>query len=354
TLLLAACGREFNGVCAKLTPEQAYSGLLSDGIFSAIPEGPVYPADDPFSQAKVSLGEMLFWDPLLSGDRDTACASCHHPAYEWADGRAFSIGVGGQGLGPNRTGQQLTPLHSPSVLNVAFVGLSGEPSAAFVSGPCFWDGRANTLESQAIEPIKNEVEMRDSSYTEDDILPEIINRLERNAEYVTRFASAFGAKAQISEETIARALAAFQRRLTTKSTRFDRFLNGDTSALSMAELEGLNTFIDVGCAACHNGPMLSDYAIDPSRPVIRNKPSVRTPSLRNVAKTAPYMHDGSQPTLSDAIAFYEERTDLEVTLDEKDVAPIESFLKALTDDAIYRAVPAQVPSGLPVGGDMKP
>ncbi|MEM1152975.1 MAG: cytochrome-c peroxidase [Pseudomonadota bacterium] len=248
-LLLAACGSEFDSRRAGLTPEEAYRGLLSGGIFSAIPEGPVYPADDPFSQAKASLGEMLFWDPLLSGDRDTACASCHHPEHEWADGRALSIDVGGQGLGPNRTGHKLTPLHSPSVLNVAFVGLSGEPSPGFVSGPYFWDGRANTLEAQAIEPTKNEVEMRGSSYTEDDILPEIINRLERNAEYVTLFTLAFGADVQISEETIARALAAFQRRLITKPTRFDQFLNGDTSALSVAELEGLNTFIDVGCAA---------------------------------------------------------------------------------------------------------
>ncbi|MEM8661549.1 MAG: cytochrome c peroxidase [Pseudomonadota bacterium] len=352
-LMLAACRGDDAGRTSFTTPEEAYSGVLSEGIFSPIPASPIYPAGNPFSADKALLGELLFWDPILSGNKDIACASCHHPSHQWADGRAVSVGVGGHGLGPGRVGQNTTPRHSPSVLNVAFTGIMVSAADTFVSGPYLWDARAATLEKQVIEPIRSALEMRGDNYTVSDILPEVIHRLERNARYVELFARAFGTDAKISEKTIAQALATFQRGLTTGPTRFDQFLKGDTSALSLRELKGLNTFISAGCASCHNGPMLSDYKIDPSKPVIRNKPAVRTPGLRNVAVTAPYMHDGSHATLNSAIAFYEDRDDLGVILDEEDIAPIVAFLNVLTETNVYQNVPTAVPSGLAVGGNIR-
>ena len=271
----------------------------------------------------------------------------------WADVLSHSIGVDGLGLGPRRSGRLETPFHSPTVLNVAFTGLlETDPGADFVSGGYFWDLRADTLEDQAINPIKSEIEMRSSDFLEDEIMPEILGRLSLIPEYQDLFDAAFDGPSPISEENIARALATYQRTLTTQRTRFDTFLDGDESVLSATEVTGLNKFINGGCTNCHSGPMLADNLIDIARPVLTDKPAVRTPTMRNVELTAPYMHDGSRSTLIDAIALYEDRDDLDVVLEDDDFAHIEAFLKTLTDTAFPRRVPGYVPSQLPVGGDI--
>ena len=322
-------------------------------FFTPIPAAAVFPADNAFSQEKQTLGEFLFWDPILSGRMNVACASCHHPDHGWGDGRLFSIGVDGIGLGPSRSGSQETPFHSPTVLNVAFTGLPmTTASADFVSGPYFWDLRAATLEDQAIEPIKSAIEMRSSDFLEEEIMPEIISRISLIPEYQTLFAAAFDEPSPISEQNIAKAIATYQRTLTTQPTRFDSFLAGDESALSAAEITGLNKFINSGCTDCHSGPLLADNLIDSDKPIQVDKPAVRTPSLRNVELTAPYMHDGSRETLRRAIALYEDRDDLDVTLEDDDFGDIERFLRTLTDPNFPQDVPAYVPSQLPVGGDI--
>ena len=322
-------------------------------FFTPLPEAALFPADNPFSEPKRALGEFLFWDPILSGRMNVACASCHHPDHGWADGRLFSIGVDGQGLGPNRSGIMETAFHSPSVLNVAYTGLADTPAApGFVSGGYFWDLRAATLEDQALVPIKSEVEMRSSDFLEEEIMPEIVRRLSLIPEYEELFTSAFAGPDPISEENIARALATYQRTLTSQPTRFDRFLAGDETALTTAEVTGLNKFINAGCTDCHSGPMLADNLIDDTKPVQVDRPAVRTPTLRNVALSPPFMHDGSRPTLRRAIALYEGRDDLGVTLEEDDFGDIERFLSTLTDNSFPREVPAYVPSQLPVGGDI--
>ena len=337
--------------------EQGASGAAPDvpytTFFTPIPEAAVFPADNPFTEPKRALGELLFWDPILSGRMNVACATCHHPDHGWADGRLFSIGVDGVGLGPQRSGNRETPFHSPSVLNVAFTGLGQtDPEPGFVSGGYFWDLRAGTLEDQAVEPIRSELEMRSSDFLEDEIMPEIVFRLSLIPEYQTLFSAAFDDPEPISEENIARAIATYQRTLITQPTRFDRFLAGDDTALTAAEVTGLNKFINGACTDCHSGPMLADNLIDTTKPIQVDKPAVRTPSLRNVELTAPYMHDGSRETLRQAIALYEERNDLGVTLEEDDFGDIERFLRTLTDSNFPRQVPAAVPSQLPVGGDI--
>ncbi|MDJ0751559.1 MAG: cytochrome c peroxidase [Woeseiaceae bacterium] len=322
-------------------------------FFTPLPEAAIFPETNPYSDEKRALGEFLFWDPILSGRMNVSCATCHHPNHGWADGRPFSIGVDGAGLGPGRRGNQETPFHSPSVLNVAFTGLrQTDPDPGFVSGPYFWNLRASTLEDQAIDPIRSEVEMRSGDFLEEEIMPEIVLRLSLIPEYQSLFSAAFEDPDPISEENIARALATFQRTLISQRTRFDRFLAGDESALSAAEITGLNKFINGGCTNCHSGPMLADNLIDIAKPVQPDKPAVRTPTMRNVQLTAPYMHDGSRATLIDAIALYEDRDDLDVTLEDDDFGDIELFLNTLTDADFPRQVPDYVPSQLPVGGDI--
>lgn len=333
---------------AGSAPAEPYTNF-----FTPLPQAAVFPADNAFSEPKRALGEFLFWDPILSGRMNVACATCHHPDHGWADGRLFSIGVDGIGLGPGRTGNLETPFHSPSILNVAFTGLAQtDADPGFVSGGYFWDLRAATLEDQAVVPIRSEVEMRSSDFMEDEIMPEILQRLSLVPEYQDLFGAAFAGPDPINEENIGRALATYQRTLTTQPTRFDTFLAGDETALTAAEVTGLNKFINGGCTDCHSGPMLADNLIDDTKPIQVDKSAVRTPTMRNVELTAPYMHDGSRATLRQAIALYEGRDDLDVTLEEDDFGDIERFLRTLTDNSFPRDVPDYVPSQLPVGGDI--
>lgn len=344
---LGLLGCEGDGASGD-TPAEPYTSF-----FTPLPEAAIFPEDNAYSDEKRALGEFLFWDPILSGRMNVSCATCHHPEHGWADGRARSVGVDGMGLGPARSGSMETPFHSPSVLNVAFTGLlETDPGPGFVSGGYFWDLRANTLEDQAIDPIKSEVEMRSSDFLEDEIMPEILLRLSLIPEYQGLFSAAFEGPGPISEENIAKALATYQRTLISQPTRFDRFLAGDESALTGTEITGLNKFINAGCTNCHSGPMLADNLIDVSKPVQTDKPAVRTPTMRNVELTAPYMHDGSRVTLRDAIALYEDRDDLDVVLEDDDFGDIERFLKTLTDPDFPRQIPVYVPSQLPVGGDI--
>lgn len=345
-LLLAAC--EGDEGASGATPDMPYTFF-----FVSAPTEAVYPEDNPYSKSKEDLGESLFWDPLLSGNVDVACATCHHPDFAWADGRSVSIGVGGTGLGPDREGASLTAFHSPTVLNVAFTGIDNRPiDPTFVSGPYFWDLRAETLEDQAIEPIKSAVEMRGTLFAEEDIMAEIISRLEENPEYVSLFEEAFGAGDVITEENIAKAIATFQRGLISPRTRFDTFLDGDESVFTQREITGLNKFINGGCVDCHSGPMLSDFTIHEDRPIIRSLDAVRTPSLRNVELTAPYMHNGSRRTLSSALDLYDERGDLDVTFSDDDIGDVSAFLRTLTTENFNRDIPDSVPSNFPVGGEI--
>ena len=277
-------------------------------FFAALPSQPLYPRDNPYNADKERLGELLFWDPVLSGDENVACASCHHPDFGWADGRALSVGSDGVGLGPARFGNQVTPLHSPTILNVAFTGITVQSATEqFVSGGYFWDLRADTLEEQVLGPIQNPLEMLGHNIGEDQILAEIVTRLKAIPEYVEWFDLAFaGEDEPVNSENIARAIATFERKIISPGTRFDRFLSGETAVFSEREVIGLNKFIDGGCARCHSGPMLSDNLLHEGEIIIGDE-AFRTPTLRNLSVTAPFMHDGSRASLRDAIADYEDR-----------------------------------------------
>lgn len=144
----------------------------------------------------VNLAAVGVWDPILSGDRDVACATCHHPSHAYADGRAISIGVGGSGLGPARRSGALTrPMHrnSMTILDVAWNGLiATTPSVSPEAAPMFWDSRERSLETQALKPLQNQEEMRGDTFSEEQSLPELVRRLSVIPQYVDRFATAFG------------------------------------------------------------------------------------------------------------------------------------------------------------------
>lgn len=356
SVLLVACSA-IDVETLEVPPERAVSALPA-----FVPE----PHDNPRTDAKVELGRLLFWDPILSGNHDVACATCHHPAHAYADGRDVSIGVDGSGLGPARrpgSGSQPIERNSMTILDVAWNGLGVDtPIAVPAEAPVFWDSREHSLETQALKPLQNAQEMRGDAFTEQEILPELERRLSATPEYLARFDEVFGVGA-VNRESIGRALAAFERTLVARGSSFDRYMGGDEDALSQAAKRGLVALIESGCTRCHSGPMFSDFKLhrlgvptpagrDPD--LGDGNGRFRTPSLRNVMRTGPFMHDGSLTTLKQVFEFYTE-VDKSLDPDLEDLEPaglddIMVFLHALSDGDFDRSIPSEVPSGLPPGG----
>lgn len=336
------------------------------------------PKDNPTTAAKVALGRLLFFDPILSAAQDVSCASCHHPRFGWADGRATPIGVGGTGLGPERilrAANGFPPLtrNTPTLLNVGFNGLVAGCKYDPAVAPMFWDSRVESLERQAVTPIRSREEMRGNVCSEAVAVEQAVRRVDGVAEYRNLFNKAFG---QLPAEAVtaahlAQALAAFERSLVTPDAPFDRFLRGDKQAMNEVQQRGLQVFQDAGCIQCHGGPMLSDYklhflAVSDDSAIGRRE--FRTPTLRNLKPTAPYMHDGSLRTLRSVLVFYEALMDaVSETLDGRaggtpaldpllkrlnlnadDFPALEAFLDALNDDHFDQTTPDRVPSGLPL------
>src|SRR6476661_5559871 len=270
---------------------------------AALPAVAPAPADNPSTPTKVALGRALFWDPVLSGTREVSCATCHHPATGYADALDLAVGVNGQGTGAARRfripntipfGQRNTP----SVLNAAFNGIGANGLVDASASPMFWDSRAQSLEAQALGPMANFSEMRGHQYSEVAALDSIVARLQAIAEYRQLFSAVFGGSNPVTAGNLTKALACFERTLITPDAPFDRYMRGDKSALTAEQVRGLNAFVQSGCNKCHNGPMLSDYQTHVLGIVDNEKNATsdsgqngsyafRTPSLRNLAFTAP-------------------------------------------------------------------
>jgi len=192
-------------------------GYSQDDLISALPRNVKAPADNPISADKVALGRLLFWDPILSGNRDVACASCHHPALGYSDNRDLSIGVNGIGLGGERqfalpNAIPFVKRNSQTLLNVAFNGVDETGQYDPAAAPMFWDMRVTSLEAQALEPIKTFEEMRGNAYTEDKAIAAVVARLNAIPEYRMLFGKAFGDNA-VSAVNLGKALATFERTL---------------------------------------------------------------------------------------------------------------------------------------------
>lgn len=274
--------------CAAPTPGLNTTARLT------IPRGldryrPV-PENNPLTSAKVALGRALFFDSLLSKDRSLACATCHDPTRAFTDGRHVSIGVYG------RRGRR----NVPTLVNRAYGKLF------------FWDGRMSTLEEQVLMPIQDSLEMGMT-------LDEVVQRVDDNPEYRALFHKVFGRDP--TAENLASALASYVRTILSGGTPFDQYAHGDTAALPSQVRRGLAVFRGKGCVVCHVGPNFTDELFhntgiawqdgglaDSGRYVVSRRPgdqgAFKTPTLREVARTAPYMHDGSLETLADVIAFY--------------------------------------------------
>ncbi len=353
------------------------------GTIDALPTTYRSPANNPTTPEKVELGRLLFYDPILSGGKDVACATCHHPDFGYAESIDLSIGVNGKGLGEMRrfnvdNNIPFTKRNSQSLLNTAFNGIGSDGQYTPEEAPMFWDLRAKGLEEQAAMPIKTFEEMRGHGFSEEHISAEVVKRVNSIAQYQRLFKTVFPESNTVTLTDITKALGAFQRSLTAGNSRFDQFMRGNRSALSDREQEGMQLFITSGCARCHSGPMLSDFkshvlgAPDNEKlPVsdsgILGSYGFRTPTLRNLRFTRPYMHSGKLQTLNEVLFFYEDLhgkplrnqhvklTQLDplaaaVRVEFKDINTIVEFLNTLNDANYDKKVPASVPSGLPVGG----
>ncbi len=254
------------------------------------------PADNPPTAETISLGRRLYYDPMLSVDDTVACSSCHHPDFGFSDGKQVSEGVNGQKGGRN----------APTVFNSAYYATQ------------FWDGRASNLEKQAEGPVQNPIEMAHT-------LEGVEKKLSADPTYRADFEEAFGA-GPITYEMVEKAIASFERTVISGNSPFDRyFYAGDETALSEAAKLGLEIFRDPqkgNCTACHPIGLFTDNQFhnigvgvddqgelsDLGRYEVTKKDSDRgafkTPSLRNIALTAPYMHDGSLKTLKEVVDFY--------------------------------------------------
>ena len=252
------------------------------------------PADNPITDAKIALGRRLFFDPLLSADRTVSCATCHNPDRGFADDRQLAVGVFG------RVGQR----HSPALVNRGY------------GRTHFWDGRAASLEAQVLLPVVDPNEMALT-------LDEMMTRLRAEESYRREFQIAFAR--EMTQEDVQRALATFLRTIKSTDTPYDQFRDGRADALSAAAQEGLTIFRSKGfCVICHVEPMFTDETFhntgvawrpdtatfaDDGRFAVTGRPPDRgrfkTPTLREIARTAPYMHDGSLKTLADVVDFYD-------------------------------------------------
>jgi len=352
---------------------------------SALPETFKSPANNPMSEEKTALGKLLFFDPILSGDKDVSCATCHHPSTGYAEFLDLSIGSNATGLGSKRKFNSPNDIpfvkrNAPTVLNTAYNNIDTRERYNPETAAMFWDNRVQSLEKQALEPIKAFEEMRGKNYTEDEILNVVVERLKKIPEYKKLFAEVFGDN-DITIENMGKAIAAFERSLVSNNSRFDKYMRGDEDAIHLSEKEGFALFRSVGCINCHNGPMFSDYKPhvigvpdnDKLKEIdrgIKDTFAFRTPTLRNLRFTAPYMHNGSLVSLKRVLEFYEdiangkERNknvskdmfdplvdELELTV--KEMSLIISFLNTLNDKDFDKQPPESVPSGLPVGGNIE-
>jgi cytochrome c peroxidase len=336
------------------------------GLQKAFPTEIVQPPDNPTTPEKVELGRLLFFDPILSDDNTLSCAHCHHPHLGFSDGLPRSRGRGGVGAGRERTGGIELTRGAPSLWNTVY------------NHRQFWDGRAAHLEEQARMVITTPEEVNADP-------AELVRELKAIPEYRALFDKAFGGKdgESITFKNITYAIAAFQRTLVSFNSRFDRYAAGDGSALSPQEKRGLKLFLSpkTRCNECHGIPTFAnrdfkvigvpnpnDGPADVAKPEAARgrgggpNGAFKIPTLRNIALTAPYMHNGVFETLEEVLDFYAggggRGLGLEVplqddkirkfTLTPQEKADLIAFLLALTDESAVPEIPARVPSGLPV------
>ena len=313
--------------------------------WQALPKEAPAPGDNPTTQAKVELGKMLYFDPRFSATGTVSCFSCHNVMEGGDDHRSVSIGVHGQSGGRN----------APTVWNAAF--LSSQ----------FWDGRAATLEEQAVGPVTNPIEMGMTN------LDDAIKRIRAIPGYQPYFKEAFGDGETVNMDNAVKAIAAYERTLITPNSPFDRYVNGDTSTLTPEAVRGMAAFESVGCTACHSGPAFAGPTLPPGTGFFMKFPTFvgkavvakydlladegrftatgnaadknvwRVPTLRNLVYTAPYFHNGAVKSLDEAVRIMAE-AQLNKDLSDEQVADIVAFLESLTGEFPAQTMPRLPPT----------
>jgi cytochrome c peroxidase len=341
-ILLAGCGTRPLATRAAVS-EKPVGAVIQVKTPLGLPPVPV-PADNPETAESIELGRKLFYERLLSANSILSCASCHNPSLAFQDGRKNSVGFGGKS----------GPRNAPTLINAAYTAAQ------------FWDGRATGLEEQAGGPIANPIEMN----LNHDVC---VTQLESRPAYKAAFAAAFG-PGPITIGKVKKALASFERTLISGNSPFDRYeYAGDKTALSPAAIRGLALFRDRAkgnCATCHtieqnyalftDGKFhnigigvgdegnLTDLGRYNESKVEADKGAFKTPTLRNVAKSAPYMHDGSLKTLQDVVEFYAGGANSNPYLDKEiksikltgqERADVVAFLESLDGDMPLDAGP---------------
>ena len=313
--------------------------------WDALPTVAPAPADNPTTQARVDLGRMLYHDPRFSETGTISCASCHNLMEGGDDHRPTSIGVHGAKGGRN----------APTVFNAAFLTSQ------------FWDGRAPTLEAQAKGPIVNPVEMGMKS------LGSAVDRIRGIPGYAPYFAAAFGPGDVITIDNAADAIAAFERTQITPGSAYDRYAQGDATALTAQQQRGLQAFADIGCQACHSGvvfagpplpmgtPFLQKFPIRTDSPYVAKYDLMadkgryestkapadeylwRVPQLRNLTYTAPYLHNGSVKSIPEMVRLMA-AVQLGVPVTDAQVADVTAFLEGLTGEFPREVMPRLPPT----------
>lgn len=338
------------GKCELRTLYQFYDSLENRGLGGTRTALP--PHRDGFTPQQIDLGRYLFFDPVLSGDGTLSCASCHDPARGLSDGRPRSIGIHGEDAGRA----------APTLWNVAFLKRF------------FWDARADSLEAQAAGPLYSPREMGNTP-------KRLLASLNGNASYRRLFQETFpDLRGPITEQQVFTALAAFETSLVSLNSRYDRYVHGYDAALSEYEIEGLNVFRSfvARCSECHTPPLFTNEQIavigmpeadgrpfDAGAEAIIGNPKLKggfkVPTLRNIARTAPYSHSGAFADLHGAVEFYNKGRGhaappniplylhwhiSDPKLTDTEVERIVDFLGTLTDETFLPQPPARVPSGL--------
>ncbi|WP_020481492.1 cytochrome-c peroxidase [Methylomonas sp. MK1] len=313
----------------------ALASSMSVMAADALPTTAPAPANNPTTPEKVELGKMLYHDPRLSSTGTVSCASCHNTMLGGEDNRPNSMGVNGQTGGRS----------APTVWNAAFNKVQ------------FWDGRADSLEAQAAGPVTNPIEMGMKSWDD------VVARLKTIKGYRHAFEVAFGSDAEaITKDNATKAIAAYERTLITPNSAYDKYVKGDKSALTEQQERGLKKAVELGCTGCHSGPAFNGPGVFQKFPVnpsgyfeaqyhfqkdkglaeVTKKESdehmFKVPTLRNVALTAPYMHNGSVKTLDKAV-WLMGKLQLNQELSDADVADIVAFLNALTGEFPEQTMP---------------
>jgi len=301
--------------------------------WDALPSTAPAPANNPTTAEKVELGRILFHDPRLSSTGTVSCASCHNTMLGGEDNRPNSMGVNGQTGGRS----------APTVWNSAFNKVQ------------FWDGRAASLEEQAAGPVTNPIEMGMKDWDT------VVARLKSIEGYQAYFDKAFGENS-ISKDNATKAIAAYERTLITPNSAFDKFAKGNKNALNDQQKRGLDKVVELGCTSCHSGPAFNGGGSFQKFPVINNaflekkyqfskdkglfevtgksgdEHFFKVPTLRNIALTAPYFHNGSVATLESAVKVMA-NVQLGKKLSKNETADIVAFLNALTGEFPKQEMP---------------